>query len=551
MSSIITLRENDCKSCLKCVRNCPTKAISFENNRPEIIEEECLSCGRCYLICPQSAKRIASDLMKVRAWLKAGERVVISVAPSYPIVWPNYSKLKQALLELGFYAVEETADGASVVSSEYMKLMEEGKMVNIIETCCPVIVTLVQTYFPNLISQLAPIDSPMIVHGKLLKKKYPDAKVVFLSPCIAKVKEAKDSCVDAVISMPEMDDWLMDTELYEDVKMAEDKIARLYPVSGGIVKTFSDMHKYKSLAIEGIERCETALQSISNGHLKGYFFEMNACFGGCLGGPHLYAYKENEWLAQTKIMGQEQAEKIRPFEVELALHRQFADCSLQPCEFSEEQINEVLVSMGKAGYARQLDCGACGYNTCREKAIAVLEGKSDPKQCLPHAIENAESISNLIIEHTPNGIIVLDSRRKVKEINPSALRMLRLQNYSVKGFEIEAVLPSLQLAGILNDLKKVEYFVEDYTDLHKTIEHAVIPIAEENASVIILMDLTEKKAQEEQIKKLQYDTIASTQKVIDKQMRVVQEIASLLGETTAETKVVLTNLVKTFEGDKR
>lgn len=551
MSSIITLRENDCKSCLKCVRNCPTKAISFENNRPEIIEEECLSCGRCYLICPQSAKRIASDLMKVKAWLKAGDRVVISVAPSYPIVWPNYSKLKQALLELGFYAVEETADGASVVSSEYMKLMEEGKMVNIIETCCPVIVTLVQTHFPNLISQLAPIDSPMIVHGKLLKKKYPDAKVVFLSPCIAKVKEAKDSCVDAVISMPEMDDWLMDTELYEDVKMAEDKIARLYPVSGGIVKTFSDMHKYKSLAIEGIERCVTALQSISNGHLKGYFFEMNACFGGCLGGPHLYAYKENEWLAQTKIMGQEQAEKIRPFEVELALHRQFADCSLPPCEFSEEQINEVLVSMGKAGYARQLDCGACGYNTCREKAIAVLEGKSDPKQCLPHAIENAESISNLIIEHTPNGIIVLDSRRKVKEINPSALRMLRLQNYSVKGFEIEAVLPSLQLAGILNDLKKVEYFVEDYADLHKTIEHAVIPIAEENASVIILMDLTEKKAQEEQIKKLQYDTIASTQKVIDKQMRVVQEIASLLGETTAETKVVLTNLVKTFEGDKR
>ena len=153
MSSIITLRENDCKSCLKCVRNCPTKAISFENNRPEIIEEECLSCGRCYLICPQSAKRIASDLMKVRAWLKAGERVVISVAPSYQIVWPNYSKLKQALLELGFYAVEETADGASVVSSEYMKLMEEGKMVNIIETCCPVIVTLVQTYFPNLISR--------------------------------------------------------------------------------------------------------------------------------------------------------------------------------------------------------------------------------------------------------------------------------------------------------------------------------------------------------------------------------------------------------------
>ena len=160
------------------------------------------------------------------------------------------------------------------------------------------------------------------------------------------------------------------------------------------------------------------------------------------------------------------------------------------------------------------------------------------------------SISNLIIKHSPNGIIVLDSNRKVKEINPSALRMLSLQNYSVKGFEIEAILPSVQLKEILAEgVEEVKYFVEEYFDGKRVYEHAVVPVKEENAYVIILMDLTQKKMQEEKMRELRRETIESTQKVIDKQMRVVQEIASLLGETTAETKVVLTKLNKAIENE--
>lgn len=554
MSKIIALKENNCKSCLKCVRNCPTKAITFESGSPEIIEEECLSCGRCYLFCPQSAKEVRSDLERVRAWLKAKEEVVISVAPSYPIVWPNFSKLKQALFEVGFSAVEETAQGAAVVSSQYVGLMREQSMTNIIETCCPVIVRLIETKYPSLISQLSPIASPMIIHGRMLKEKYPNAKVVFLSPCVAKQNEALDErftgSVDAVISMPEMDEWLLDTELYDEEAIEpQENIARLYPISGGIIKTIDNFSGYKRLAVEGIERCQTALQSIENGHLKGFFFEMNACLGGCLGGPYLYAYKENEWLAQTRILKAEEAGKIDYQDCSLPVSAKWQDDHVDQPEFSEAAIDEVLQSMGKADYSRQLNCGACGYDTCREKAIAVLLGKSDPKHCLPYALENAESISNLIIEHTPNGIIVLDAFRKVKEINPSAIKLLKLQNFSVKGFDIQSILPSGQISDVLDHLDGVKYFIEEYPDAGKVIEHAVIPVKEENASFIILMDLTEKMQQEEKLKQLRRDTIASTQKVIDKQMRVVQEIASLLGETTAETKVVLTNLNKTIEGE--
>ena len=554
MKPLITLVEYNCKSCLKCVRNCPTKSIRFENNHPYIVEEECIHCGNCYLCCPQSAKDIRSDLDLVKSWLANKEEVVVSIAPSYQVIWDNYSKLKQDLLNLGFSAVEETAKGAYVVSSQYGALMQEKKMTNIIETCCPTIVEMIEKEYPELVSYLAPVASPMVVHGRMLKQKYPNAKVVFLSPCIAKQHEVMDTrfqdACDAVISMPDMDEWLLKhAEGKTCESQEEENIARIYPISGGIIKTIDDFNGYKTLSVEGIRRCRAVLNSIKNGHLNGYFFELNACEGGCLGGPYLLAYKDNEWLAQNRISEHERSPKIKADKADFTAAA-FEDKSVKKPVFSEYQIHEVLCSMGKADRSKRLDCGACGYDTCRAKAIAVLEGKSDPKHCLPYALENAQSVSNLVIRHSPNGIIVLDSNNKIKEINASAVKLLGIQNYSVKGFEIEAILPSRQLSEALSDkVQKVTYFVEEIRGGEKVCDIAVLPLEEENSYVLILMDLTNKREQEEKMKKLRKETIDSTQKVIDKQMRVVQEIASLLGETTAETKVVLTKLNKAIDGD--
>lgn len=555
MNSIITLKEADCKNCFKCVRKCPVKSIRFENDKPHIIEDQCITCGRCYLICPQSAKQVISDMDKVKAWLKAKEQVVVSVAPSYQSVWVNFSKLKQGLMELGFHAVEETADGAHVVSEQYLNLIEQQEMRNIIETCCPAIVRLIETKFPSLIPQLSPVASAMVVHGRMLKQKYPNAKVVFLSPCIAKQREALDERyrqdVDAVLAMSDVDEWLLDVDGFDEIADDHENIARLYPISGGIIKTLPPQDNYKTLCVEGLERCEGALRSIVNGHLKGYFFEMNACLGGCLGGPYLYAYKENEWLAQSRINRHEHAQKVMNKGCADFTKTEYENRYVEAGKFSEMQIREVLALTGKVEKSQQLDCGACGYETCRDKAIAVLQGKCDATLCLPYALEHAKSISNLIIQHTPNGIIVLDSHYKISEINPSAIAMMQLQNYSVKGFDVQAVLPGEQIQHVLEHLDRVDYFIEEYPQVNKVIEHAVISINENNSFVIILMDLSEKTRQQERLRKLRQDTIDSTQKVIDKQMRVVQEIASLLGETTAETKVVLTKLNKAMQEEEK
>lgn len=555
MNSIITLKEADCKNCFKCVRKCPIKSIRFENNKPKIDADQCIACGRCYLICPRSAKRVVSDLDKVKGWLKAKEKVVVSVAPSFQSVWANFSKLKQGLLELGFYDVEETAVGAALVSKEYMGLMEKNDMRNIIETCCPAIVKLIETRYPELVSQLAPVASPMVVHGRLIKERDPETKVVFLSPCIAKQQEAKDERfkdgIDAVISMPEMDEWLLDVDGFDEEVIDCENVARLYPVSGGIIKTFSNIPNYKTLVVDGLDRCISALKSIKNGHLKGYFIEMNACAGGCLAGPHLCAYQDNEWLAQSRISRSESASRLSYGGEYKQAKANYENRFIDEGKFSEEQIEAVLAQTDKSDKDKRLDCGACGYETCRDKAIAVLQGKCSAELCLPFALEHAQSISNLIIKHTPNGIIVLDAHYKIMEINPSAIEQMQLQNYSVKGFDIQAILPGDQIINVLDHLESVDYFIEEYPQVQKVFEHAVISINEKNAFVIILMDLTEKTKQQDHLRRLRQDTIDSTQKVIDKQMRVVQEIASLLGETTAETKVVLTRLNKAMqEGEK-
>lgn len=550
MKPLITLVEFNCKSCLKCVRNCPTKSIRFERNHPYIIEEECIHCGNCFLCCPQSAKKIKSDLDVVKEWLTSGQEVVVSVAPSYQVIWKNFSKLKKDLLDLGFHAVEETAKGAYVVSGQYETLMQEKQMKNIIETCCPTIVEMIEKEYPELVDQLSPVASPMVVHGRMLKQKYPNAKVVFLSPCISKQHEAMDprfsDGVDAVLSMPDLDSWMITKN--EDIEeVEEENIARIYPMSGGIIQTFESTNGYKTLAVEGINRCRAVLNSIKNGHLSGYFFELNACEGGCLGGPYLLAYKDNEWLAQSRISRHSSSSKVVPQDNEFT-KASFEDRSVVKNIFSEKEIETVLNNMGKYDRSKRLDCGACGYNTCREKAIAVLEGKSDPKHCLPFALENAQSLSNSIIKHSPNGIIVLDSKARIKEINDSALRLLGMQSYSVKGFHIQALIHSDALMNALeNNVQDVTYYVEEVHDGEKVCDIALVPMIEERSHVLILMDLTNRRRQEEKMRQLRKETIESTQKVIDKQMRVVQEIASLLGETTAETKVVLTKLNKAID----
>lgn len=555
----IKLREANCRNCLRCVRICPTKAMTYVNHQPRILDNECILCGNCYVVCHHSAKKVISNLELIKSWLANGEKVILSVAPSFVTVWPSFKKLKDRLLELGFYDVLETASAAAIVTKSYNALIDERKMKNIITTCCPSVVSLVEKEYGELCEYLAPVVSPMIAHGKMIKEAHPDAKVVFLSPCIAKERECNDprynNVVDATLSMEEAVEWinLDDVQVNGTWDDIEDSIARLYPTPSGILKTLKQDNYYKKVSVEGIDRIKKCLEALRNGALEGYFIEMSACEGSCLNGPLLSHFKHNEWLGQSLIRENiKDKPNIEASDLNEKLTCKWQQEDIYRPSYTENQIQDVLNLLGKNTKQKELDCGACGYETCRAKAIAVLDGKADPKLCLPYALEHAQSVSNTIIKNTPNGIIVIDDNNLIKEMNPAAMYMLHLDSINPVGMPIEAILNKPEVQGYLKDKansSETQYFRCYYEEYGKTFDHAIMQLADENYYVVILMDLTVQETKEKIMKKLRNSTIEITQQVIDEQMRTVQEIASLLGETTARSKVALNKLKKAMEDD--
>ena len=248
---IIDFNSTKCRHCYKCVRNCEIKAISVLGGRAEILEDHCILCGRCLAVCPQEAKTMTSELAAVKAMIRRGEKVAAQLAPAYLglLEFQEIGQVRAALRRLGFAEVFETSEGAAAVTDAYLRLVEQGKMDNIITTCCPAVNDLIEMYHPSLVPSLAPVVSPMIAAGRIIKKKMgDDTRVVFVGPCIAKRKEAEDprhaDAVDAVISFHELLSWLEE----ENIRIADcenDPVAfdpavnRIYPVTGGVLTSLS------------------------------------------------------------------------------------------------------------------------------------------------------------------------------------------------------------------------------------------------------------------------------------------------------------------------
>ncbi len=564
---IIQLKEANCKNCYKCIRECPVKAISFNNEQAQVIEKECILCGKCILACPQNAKQVVSHLDNVQGMLNGRNKVYVSLAPSFASFFKgiDFGGMSDALKKLGFVQAEETAVGAAKVSQEYEKLLIEGKMENIITTACPTAVLLVEKYYPDLIPFLAPVVSPMIAHAMSLRQIYGNRiKVIFIGPCISKKHETDDvlsgGVVDAAISFEELKFWLDEEHITlspgeEPVKGMQHQSARFYPLPGGIIATIpkESRKKYKSIGVDGVERCIEILESMRKGELDKYFIEMNACTGACLGGPCMRntgisyinardSLVKNVKRPRNKVCYETDAVKV-------GLSKKFLDRSVSLPMPSDEEIAKILSSIGKTRPEQELNCGGCGYNTCRDKAIAVYQGKADPKMCLPFVRERAESISNLIIDYTPNATIALDSELKVQEINPAALQLLKIDKSDILGKPIEEFLPCSMYDEVLHEDKIIQNRKITYEGLGLTVEQSVISIKEQQMIFILLKNITSEEKQQQSLKKVRDETLEVAQKVIDKQMRVAQEIASLLGETTAETKTALTKLKKSITSD--
>lgn len=547
----LTLKKSNCKNCYKCIRHCPVKSIRFSGNQAHIIGNECILCGQCFVVCPQNAKEIVDETEKVRVLLQSGAPVYVSLAPSFVANYDGVGieSMRDALKKLGFADAEETAIGATIVKREYERILSEEKRDVLISSCCHSINLLIQKYFPNELPYLADVVSPMQAHCKDIRSRHPDAKTVFIGPCVAKKDEAEhyQGIVDAVLTFEELTAWLKSENIELEKKMdaSEESRARFFPTTGGILKTMAQNEPgYTYLAVDGVENCIAALRDIENGNIHHCFIEMSACVGSCVGGPVMEKYHRSpvkDYMAVAGYAGERDFPVAQPDLVQVKKNFEYIEKKLQPP--TETEINAILRQMGKFKPSDELNCGSCGYDTCRDKAIAIYQGKAEISMCLPFLKEKAENFSDTIVKNTPNGIIVLNESLEVQQINSAAREIMNIRSASdIMGEQVVRILDPAVFVEVLSSGRGVYNQRTYLAEYKRYVEQTVVYDRDYHLLICIMRDVTDEENEREKKENISRQTVEIADRVVDKQMRIVQEIASLLGETAAETKIALSKL---------
>lgn len=549
MSEFLKLRKTNCKNCYKCIRHCPVKSIRFSGNQAHIVGNECILCGQCFVVCPQNAKEIADATEAVKVLLEGEEPVVASIAPSFIA---NYrvgiEAMEQALRQLGFAAAEETAIGATYVNRMYEDILRNRKPDVLISSCCHSVNLLIQKYFPQALPYLADVISPMQAHSVDIRRRMPNAHVVFIGPCLSKKDEADHytGYVDEVMTFEELTRMLEEAniQLEQNVDHNSQSRTRLFPTSGGILKTMEKVSGYQYISVDGIENCIAALHDLEQGGLNNCFIEMSACAGSCIGGPVMEKYHRTpirDYAAVDAYAGSEDF----PIETlpQERIHKEMEAINRKLPQPTETEIFTILRQMGKNKPSDELNCGSCGYNTCREKAIAIYQGKADLTMCLPYLKDRAENFSDHIINNTSNGILVLNESLEVQQINQTACEILNVRHPSdVLGEQVIRIRDPKDFLDVKNGGATIRDRRTYLAEYNKYVDETILYDASYRVLMCMMRDVTEEERQRRTKESIRQQTIETADKVVDKQMRIVQEIASLLGETAAETKIALTKL---------
>ncbi len=595
---VVSTNPARCRDCYRCVRVCPVKAVRVASGQAEVAPELCIACGACVSACPQRAKVTRDDLPAVKAALAAGRTVIATVAPSVAAYFPvngapdrgllSFEPIAAALAALGFAAADETAVGAAMVGLDHGDYAHaHPERWPIISSSCPVVINLVEQYYPDLIPHLAPQVSPMIAHGRYLRDRYgEEAVIVFIGPCIAKKGEATDTAVagaiDAALTYDELARWMAEAgvtlggeELASPAATAAPSAitpadhapagtaARLFPLEGGLLGTArleTDLLAHSVFVGSGMDLCRNVLEGIRSGGWQTALVELMACTGGCINGPALEG-RGSIALSRQRVQhyAERRGQQAPPPRAEWPdLARTYGDRSIPEPQFSAAEISAALHRVGKYLPEDELNCGSCGYATCREKAIATLRGMAEATMCMPYMRARAESLHTVVMDVAPNAILVVDGDLLVQDLSRSAEEMFGCSRAYARGKPLRNLLPNVgdfvtvrdMGQSVLNRVVRLPWVGNSKREI--VIEQTVVPVLgpaardqeDRNLMVAILRDVTAREQEAQELELIRSETVRRTQEVINKQMRVAHEIAGLLGETTAETKVVLSQLTR-------
>jgi iron only hydrogenase large subunit-like protein len=569
-NSPIFTERNECQDCYKCIRGCPVKAIKIENGVASVIENLCILCGTCVNICPAEAKKVRNDSSKAKELIRSGARVVMSLAPSWICEFPGLdsASLIAAVKSLGFNAVSETALGAEAVSASCAKLINpgSGKSNTLVSSACPVVVEYISKYRPELLPMLAGMFSPLIAHCRIIKREYgKDCKVVFAGPCIGKKMEAaaNGNLLSAALTFKELRQWMADAGVVPStIKSGAEDIfvpgsaneGAFYPIDGGMlagIRSGCTINDPNLISLSGMENViESLADGIPGQADKGIFLELLACRGGCVNGPGI---TDRRSLLKKRI------DVISAVELSSGkiTHGDFSNITAEyypkpvpSVSHTEEQIVDMLRKTGKNSKADELNCGACGYNSCRSFAEAVMELKAETSMCATYMRKLALNKANKLIKTMPSAVVIVNEDLEIIECNFNFARLAGTEVEEVykvceglPGADIEKIMPLSDM--FRQTLESGEDIVGKSVRIKGRILQCSLFSIERGAIVGgIFNDVTEPLLKKEEITK-------RTRKVIDGNLKTVQKIAYLLGENAAETEMALSSILDAFNSGNR
>ncbi len=557
----IYTEKRECQDCHKCIRECPVKAIRVQDGYARVVPELCIMCGNCVLACPSNAKRVRDDLPEARKLLASGRKVIASLAPSFVAQFPGIrpEQLVHALKKLGFFAVSETALGAQQVSANVYSLMKADTKQVWVSSACPVVVDFISKYHPESQSNISSLLSPLLTHCKMLRTHYGyNIGVVFIGPCIAKKKEAEDhpELLDVVLTFEDLDRWLEDEDirLKDLVPEPEDHFepeqsqeGALYPIEGGMVPdtvVAGDVRRSQFMSFSGISNVEQALKGVSEWKPEhNLFFELTACAGSCVNGPKA---ARNTSVARRRY---EVVQYAKPADhsrqASLGIVRQYSAAPVTRNAHSELQLRDALRTVGKYNADDELNCGGCGYDSCRDFAHALIDRNAERMMCATYTRKLAQKKANALLRKMPSAVVIVDEDLRIIECNGHFARLFTGDAERVKNLEgstLASIVPFSYLFRRVIDSAE-DIVGHDLRFQRSILNTSIFTIEAHSVVGGIFQDITEPAFQKEQI-------IGRAREVIQKNLKTVQQIAYLLGENAADSEIILNSIVRSFSPEE-
>ena len=564
LKPIYTEPEN-CQDCYKCIRECPVKAIKIEDNKAYVIEERCVYCGHCTQVCPTGAKKIRDGLTWAQLTLRRHKKVYLSLAPSYVSEFENVpsANIVAAIKQLGFTGVSETALGAEVISARTEDILNSGEKNIYISSACPVVVEYVRKYTPQYVSNITPIVSPMLAHAKILRKLYgDDIKIVFAGPCVGKKLEADSfhDLIDVAITFRDLKGWfekegidLHDESLgIQDEKFVpyRSKLGSRYPIEGGMLDGLHTLNKKVfSMAFSVLATIKDVFKNIEpDSYSDSIFLELLACKGGCVNGPAKLnnispAIKRYEIIQQSD-MG-DPVEDFKDLDLKLEYSE---DTQIKKNEYSEEEIKQALVRVGKISPEDELNCSSCGYDSCRDFAKAMIENRAEDNMCASYMRKIAHDKATVLLHKIPAGVLLVNSDLKIVDMNEYCAVSLG-QNVA----DMYEAYPGMEGVALKNICSFENLFrtaiatgkeikERQIREKDKTWTLSIYNIQPHKLVFGLLQNLQDPGVKQEWI-------VEKTKEVIKNHMYTVQQVAGLLGENAAFTDATLRAVMDVYSQD--